>query len=535
MWNRLALGKKLAWGFVVVALIVAAIGFWGYRGLRYTSAAQHDIAAIYLPAVNGLWMIKEGQDVIRRVELVMFTPQLTADEMVGMRKNLSNAWDLANRGFSLYDPLPKTAEEQELYARFKAAWADFKKFHEQVIALLNKGKEAKDEAYDFSTNDVREKFHGARILLDELLEMNMAASAAAVKRSDARVQFTTLLTGILALLGVASAFAIGFGFSARISRDLKSVARDLSENSDHVLSAASALAASSNSLAEGASEEASSLEETSSAMEEMSAMTRQNASHAGEAKALAEQAGTSVDKANNSMGSMVGSMQEISSKGEDIRKIIRTIDEIAFQTNLLALNAAVEAARAGEAGAGFAVVADEVRNLAQRAATAAKNTEGLIEGTVRHITDGTGLMERTNTDFQIVATAVRKTTELVGEISAASAEQSRGISGISTALAQMDKVTQRNAANSEEIAAAAEELAAQAHAMESVVGKILAIVEGARRQGARQAPAPVPVVPEKPAPRRKVLAAREIPAFDLGDEPDDPRAVIKELERKGTF
>src|SRR5512143_701592 len=156
MFKRAALGTKLTLGFVVVATIVAAIGIWGYRGLRNTSKVQHDIATVYLPSVNGLWMIKDGQDVIRRVELVMFLPQLSPDEIVGMKKNLQNAWDLANEGFDIYGPLPKNKEEANLWAQFQGAWNDFKKAHDQVIVLIDKTGEEKESAYDFSTNDVRE-------------------------------------------------------------------------------------------------------------------------------------------------------------------------------------------------------------------------------------------------------------------------------------------------------------------------------------------------------------------------------------------
>jgi len=479
MFKRAALGTKLALGFVIVATIVAAVGIWGYRGLRYTSKVQHDIATVYLPSVNGLWMIKDGQDVIRRVELVMFLPQLTPDEIVGMKKNLQNAWDLANEGFDIYGPLPKNGEEADLWAKFQDAWTEFKKAHEQVVVLIDKTAEEKESAYDFSTNDVREKFHNARVLLDKLLEMNMAASATAVRMSDERVRFTTVLTLVLVILGVVCSFAVGLGVSRSVSRELGMVARSLSENSENVLSAAASLSMSANHLSEGASEAAASLEETSASMEEMSEMTSQTASNAGQAKSLADHAVSSVEKANVSMDSMADWMTDISSKGEQIRKIIKMIDDIAFQTNLLALNAAVEAAHAGEAGAGFAVVAEEVRGLARRAAEAASHTASLIEETTLKIQDGTSLVEQMTADFRDLATAVRKVTGLVSDISAASAEQSRGISGVSSAVVQLDHVTQRNAANAEEIAAAAEELNAQADVMEVVVEKILEIVKGA--------------------------------------------------------
>jgi hypothetical protein len=275
---------------------------------------------------------------------------------------------------------------------------------------------------------------------------------------------------------------------------IQAAVTSLFDGATQVASASGQLSSSSQGLAEGSSEQAASLEETASAMEEMSAMTKRNAESAGQAKSLADQAGASVEKSNASMQSLVTSMAEISMMGEETGKIIKTIDEIAFQTNLLALNAAVEAARAGEAGAGFAVVADEVRNLAQRAAGAAKNTSELIEGTIRKIKDGTVLVEKTNADFGEVASAVTKVTELVAEISAASSEQSRGIDEVSTAIGQMDKVTQGNAANAEEIASAAEELSAQALSMEDVVRGLQSLVEGkgvaAIHSEKRGAPAP---------------------------------------------
>jgi methyl-accepting chemotaxis protein len=172
-------------------------------------------------------------------------------------------------------------------------------------------------------------------------------------------------------------------------------------------------------------------------------------------------------------------MEEISKASEETSKIIKTIDEIAFQTNLLALNAAVEAARAGEAGAGFAVVADEVRNLALRAAEAAKNTAGLIEGTVKKVKDGGDLVSKTNDAFTEVAKGATKVGELVGEIAAASNEQAQGIEEVNKAMVEMDKTVQQSAANAEESASASEEMSAQAEQMKGVVGELGAIVGGA--------------------------------------------------------
>ena len=185
-----------------------------------------------------------------------------------------------------------------------------------------------------------------------------------------------------------------------------------------------------------------------------------------------------VEEANRSMVRLTASMEEISKASEQTFKIIKTIDEIAFQTNLLALNAAVEAARAGEAGAGFAVVADEVRNLAMRAADAAKNTSNLIEGTVKKIKDGADIVQKTNAEFYEVEASATRMGELITEISTASGEQARGIELISKAVAEMDKVIQRNSGNAEESASVSDEMNAQAGQLEKFVGDLSVLVAG---------------------------------------------------------
>ena len=243
------------------------------------------------------------------------------------------------------------------------------------------------------------------------------------------------------------------------------------------------MASASQGLAEGASEQAAAIEETSSSLEEMSSMTKQNADNAGTANKLMEEAKVVVSRANDSMKNLTGSMDEITKASEDTSKIIKTIDEIAFQTNLLALNAAVEAARAGEAGAGFAVVADEVRNLAIRAAEAAKNTSGLIEGTIKKIKAGSELVNKTNGDFALVAESAGKVAGLISEIAAASVEQAQGIGQISKAVQEMDKVVQQNAANAEESASASEEMNAQASTMREVVQELIQVVGGSGQNG----------------------------------------------------
>jgi methyl-accepting chemotaxis protein len=206
-------------------------------------------------------------------------------------------------------------------------------------------------------------------------------------------------------------------------------------------------------LSDAASKQAAAIEETSSSLEELSAMTSQNADNSVEADRLMSLAKDKMVKTQQSMDELSESIKGIVVSSEQSQKIIKTIDEIAFQTNLLALNAAVEAARAGEAGAGFAVVADEVRNLALRAAEAAKSTSNLIEDIVKKIKRGATLVANTDEDFKEVNGNTSKAVDLVGEIAAASKEQSQGIAQINKAVSEMNSGTQNNAASAEKLAA----------------------------------------------------------------------------------
>jgi methyl-accepting chemotaxis protein len=291
--------------------------------------------------------------------------------------------------------------------------------------------------------------------------------------------FTNILLALLVVIVLGGIVSVLL--SKSISGLLTRTIGGLTGASDQIASGAGQVAVSSQSLAEGASEQAASIEETSSSLEEMSSMTKQNSDNANQADRLMNEAKEIVGRANTTMGSLTRSMAEIHTASEEISKIIKTIDEIAFQTNLLALNAAVEAARAGEAGAGFAVVADEVRNLAMRAADAAKNTSGLIEGTVKKVGEGSTLVDETNNAFKEVTESAGKVAELVAEIAAASNEQAQGIGQVNTAVAEMDKVVQQNAANAEESASASEEMSAQSEQMKDLVGELQAIVGGRDR------------------------------------------------------
>jgi len=295
---------------------------------------------------------------------------------------------------------------------------------------------------------------------------------------------------ILAILAVVGALMVFIGIlvARSITRPVNRAMAGLTDAAEQVVSASGQVSSASQSLAEGASEQAASIEETSSSLEEMSSMTKQNADNASTADKLMKESKFMVERANGSMTELTQSMEDISKASDETSKIIKTIDEIAFQTNLLALNAAVEAARAGEAGAGFAVVANEVRNLAMRAAEAAKNTSVLIEGTVKKVREGSELVERTGGAFAEVSKSASKVAGLVAEIAAASSEQAQGIDQINKAVTEMDKVTQRTAANAEESASASEEMNAQAEQVKDITAKLLRIIGsgGSKDAGSNQ-------------------------------------------------
>jgi len=293
------------------------------------------------------------------------------------------------------------------------------------------------------------------------------------------------------VIGIACAFVtivIAVFFMVRSTKkEMTAIATEIAESARQTASASSQVSNSSQSLSQGSTEQAASLEETSASMEEMASMTRKNAENSRSAAALMAEVDAQVRGSNQALGEMVSSMTEIQDSSKQVAKIMKTIDEIAFQTNILALNAAVEAARAGEAGMGFAVVADEVRNLAQRSATAAKETAALIEASIAKAQAGGHKVQQVAGSITAITDGVTKVKGLVDEVSVASQQQSQGIDQVSQAISQMEKVTQTTAATAEESAAASEELHAQAETSMSIVARLEVLVGGGH--GVVEAPA----------------------------------------------
>lgn len=257
----------------------------------------------------------------------------------------------------------------------------------------------------------------------------------------------------------------------KFKNQISSTLLEMEMATEQVSAGADEVAAGAQVLAQGATEQASSVQELSATIIEITDQITHNAEYSQKADSLGKKAGEVVQNSKDEMVQMMNAINDIALVSEDIKKIIKVIDDIAFQTNILALNAAVEAARAGTAGKGFAVVADEVRNLAQKSADAAKNTTELIENTLMYVEKGQHLANSTNKAFEEVEDNARLILDMVGKIAEASKEQAAAASQISLGVDQISSVIQMNSATSEESAASSEELSGQANIMKELIGK----------------------------------------------------------------
>jgi len=290
---------------------------------------------------------------------------------------------------------------------------------------------------------------------------------------------------------------------------LDSVVQHVRHNAESVAMASEEIASGTTDLSSRTEEQASALQQTAASMEQLSSTVRQNADSALQANQLALGASQVAAQGGDVVGEVVTNMRGITESSRKIADIIGVIDSIAFQTNILALNAAVEAARAGEQGRGFAVVAGEVRTLAQRSAEAAKEIKLLINNSVDSITAGTALVDRAGHTMTEVVTSIRRVTDLVGEISAASSEQSQGVTQVGEAITQMDSTTQQNAALVEESAAAAESLKRQAQELVQTVSHFK--TTSAITASAAQLPRSAPVSARTASASRTEPAAKATP------------------------
>jgi methyl-accepting chemotaxis protein len=491
-WQHWTIGRRVTGAFATVTVLVIAQALVVLYVLQQANRSVDSLTSDSLPGLAAIAQIQRNAGEIQITVLRELLPH-AAEASQAHLQTIAKLRDDNNRLLEEYEKTIFDPRDRELFTAVREHRDKYAAIRGRLLELTSSGKTA--DALTINAAELRPAFNAFQEALDGLLKYNVDTglhSGSVIRaRSTVALRVTMIAAAIVLLLSVAVATIIVVSLKRALSR----VADSLNNGSDQVAAAAAQVSSASQSLAEGASQQAASLEETSSSLEEMSGMTRRNSESAGKAGTLARDARQAADNGAADMKSMTAAMDAISHSGDEIAKIVRTIDEIAFQTNILALNAAVEAARAGSAGAGFAVVADEVRALAQRSAQAAKETAAKIEGSIAKTKQGVEISGQVAASLTQIVAKVREVDQLINDVSAASQEQSQGVHQINTAVTQMDQAVQNSASNAEETAAAAEELSAQAHAMRESVMELMQLVAGSTN---RTSPAPL-LAPTAPA------------------------------------
>ena len=497
--QHISIGKRLGLAFAVLTLFIAtmlAVGIWRLQAVAQSTA---DMMARPLSKERVIsdWYRTVYSNVNRHALVARSSDAELARQFVADNVEASKA---SSRQQAELQKLISTPEEQALFDQVSVLRTRFVQARDTIYQAKAEGRA--DEAERLLRSDFQPAADAYLQTLQALLDhqrqrISEAAAGVQAEFERGRMQLAGL-GGLAVLIAVALAVAITRSITSPLARavhavetvaagdlthrvhsdaqdetgqllraldgmgdQLRNVVGQVRQGADGVASASSQIASGNLDLSSRTEEQASALQQTAASMEQMTSTVRQNADNARTANQLAVSASELASRGGQVVDQVVGTMGDIHEASRKIVDIIGVIDAIAFQTNILALNAAVEAARAGEQGRGFAVVASEVRTLAQRSADAAKQIKDLITASVERVDAGNTLVEEAGVVMRDVVAGVRRVTDIVGEISAASQEQAQGLEQVQHAITQMDAVTQQNAALVEEAAAATRALEAQ--------------------------------------------------------------------------
>ena len=545
--GNLKISTRLAGAFGLLVLLLVGLAVAAYSQLSSIHDDTLDLADSWLPSVQ---VVNQMQTQATGDRVAVATHILNTDEaaMGGIEQEITQGRDKLAKQRQTYEKLISSPEEKRLYEEFSAAWKKYAETNDKVLA--HSRKHENDQARALLQGESRQNYVAAMALLDKLVELNGAGaeqSKAASERSYSVALTTLFVTAALAIaVAVVAALWLIRSITGPLARAVHAAdlvaAGDLTvqiqadsqdetgkllqsldkmqqalvrtvstvrQNAESVASASAQIASGNHDLSARTESQASALEETAASMEELGSTVRQNADNARQANQLAVSASSVAVQGGEVVSQVVETMKGITTASNKIADIIGVIDGIAFQTNILALNAAVAAARAGEQGRGFAVVASEVRSLAGRSAEAAKEIKSLIGASVERVEQGNVQAERAGQTMTEVVNAIRRVTDIMGEISAASSEQSAGVSQVGEAVTQMDQATQQNAALVEQMAAAAGSLSGQARELVEAVA-VFKLAQGASGQwSAAPAHKPVAAPAPRPAAPRPSLGAKK--------------------------
>ncbi len=503
----LKIAHKLLIGFASLLLITLFIGGFAILQLATVNQNTYELGTNWMPSVNAAMGIKERVSRIRSQEAQLVSAE-NEQEVEKYYGRVKEAVDGLRVEEDIYSKLLSSENEKKLYADYQRLMADYLKISAQILDA--KRHSNSDEASKLMRTVSSKTNTELRNIVDKLVDINVNGGKEAYQQgqviyNNARFWIITLIIVCL-VLGTVMAISIarivanplqdavklaqtvaagdlsstisvnskdetGLLLSAlkEMNANLLKVVSEVKNSAEEINVASGQIAQGNMELSSRTENQAASLEETASSMEEITSTMKHNSDNARQANQLSFSASEVAQKGGAVVNEVVQTMGSINESSKKIVDIISVIDGIAFQTNILALNAAVEAARAGEQGRGFAVVASEVRNLAQRSASAAKEIKSLINDSVEKVELGSRLVDQAGLTMQEVVDSVKRVSDIISEITAASTEQSSGIDQVNTSVMQIDQITQQNAALVEEAAAAASSLQNQTQKLSDLV------------------------------------------------------------------